>query len=460
VRSGATSASRLVADAIESHERLDPYLGAYKRFDAEGARRAASHLDEELDERRRQGRDTDDLPLAGIPVSVKDLYGVAGLPTFAGSSQALPEDPWSRDAWLVERLRRAGAVIVGKTHTVEFAYGGVGFNPHWGTPRNPWDDRVARIPGGSSSGAGVSLWEGSALIALGSDTGGSIRIPAAFAGVVGHKTTEGRWPTDGVVQLSSTFDTVGALTRTVEDSIHFFSAVDPAVRRLGSGAVRMTDTAPDELRLAMPESDLWASCQDDIADVLRAAVHTLREAGATVASIDGRLVDEAAAHYLGSGIGGAECRAFLETQLPGWLERLHPTVGARVAKSPELNSQAYRAAIGTRQLQASRAHELFADGSLLLLPGNVITPPPVDEIAHDLDAYVRVNAATLRPTCPVNLLGLCAVTIPVGQDRSGMPVGLQFVGPGGADETVLAAAHAAERVLGTASSILGTPPLP
>ncbi|NIR35760.1 MAG: amidase, partial [Actinobacteria bacterium] len=161
--------------------------------------------------------DDDPPPLTGIPISVKDLYGVDGLPTFAGTTRALPER-WSRDAWLVRRLRDAGAIIVGKTHMVEMAFGGVGLNPSWETPRNPWDAGTHRIPGGSSSGAGVSLWEGSALIALGSDTGGSIRIPAALTGTVGQRTTKGRWPTTGVVPLSPTFDTVGALTRTVEDS--------------------------------------------------------------------------------------------------------------------------------------------------------------------------------------------------------------------------------------------------
>ena len=165
-------------------------------------------------------------PLCGIPVSVKDLYAVDGMPTYAGSARTLPGDPWSRDGELIARLRRAGAVFVGKTHTVEFAYGGVGINPHWGTPRNPWDADTARIPGGSSCGAGVSLWEGSAMLALGSDTGGSIRIPSAFTGVVGHKPTKGRLPTTGVTQLSSTFDTTGTLARTVTDSAWFFGCAD------------------------------------------------------------------------------------------------------------------------------------------------------------------------------------------------------------------------------------------
>ena len=203
LRTRELSAVELCEAAIDRHQSLGDALHAYRHFDSEAALGAARDAD------RLLAAGTGG-PLCGIPVSVKDIYGARDMPTYAGSARQLPEDPWSSDAWLVDRVRRAGGVITGKTHTVEFAYGGVGMNPHWGTPHNPWDAETARIPGGSSCGAGVSLWEGSALLALGSDTGGSIRIPAAFTGVVGHKTTKGRLSTDGATQLSSTFDTAPA----------------------------------------------------------------------------------------------------------------------------------------------------------------------------------------------------------------------------------------------------------
>jgi aspartyl-tRNA(Asn)/glutamyl-tRNA(Gln) amidotransferase subunit A len=208
LRQGGVSAGELVEEAVRRHGERGARLHAYKHFDADGARRAAGTADRLLREQ------ADPPPLCGVPTSIKDLYGVEGLPVFAGTARQLPES-WSRDAWLVGRLRAQGAVPMGKTHTVELAYGALGINPHWGTPRNPWDTRTHRIPGGSSCGAGVSLWEGSALLALGTDTGGSIRIPASMTGVVGHKTTQGRWPVEGVVPLSSTLDTVGGLTRSV-----------------------------------------------------------------------------------------------------------------------------------------------------------------------------------------------------------------------------------------------------
>ncbi|MXV95521.1 MAG: amidase, partial [Gemmatimonadetes bacterium] len=231
VRSGATTARSLAEDAIRSYEASD--LGAYIAFDAEGARRRADAVDAAV------ARGEDPGPLAGVTVSVKDLYGVEGLPIRAGTRRELP-DRWQREGFLVRSLRRLGAVVVGKTHTVELAFGGIGLNPNTGTPINPWDPAEHRAPGGSSSGAGVSLWEGSAMLALGSDTGGSVRIPASATGVVGMRHTTGRWPTDGVVPLSTTFDTVGFLTHTVEDTRHVFQAIDPLAPGVGS-----PDTAPD-----------------------------------------------------------------------------------------------------------------------------------------------------------------------------------------------------------------------
>ncbi len=438
-------AADLVEEAIARHERGDAAHHAYKLFDAEGARRLAARADAML------AGGAPGSPLCGIPVSVKDLYGVEGLPTFAGTVRALPE-AWSRDAWLVARLRAQGAVIVGKTHTVELAYGAVGVNPNWETPRNPWDRRVQRIPGGSSAGAGVSLHEGSAMVALGTDTGGSIRIPASMTGVVGHKTTEGRLPTDGVVPLSRTLDTVGALTRTVEDSAWFFGAVDPS---WGDPEALLRQLAAREavgLRIALPRCGIWSDCQTDIASVLEDALAELARAGWRRSEQDGALFDQAVDLYMTGAIGGVECLDFLEAELPGRIERLHPIVGGRIAAAAIHRGAGYRAALARRDELAGAAEALFRDVDVLALPTAIITPPPVAEM-EDMERYRATNAAALRPTCGVSVLGLCAVTLPVGLDRAGMPVGLQLVGAAGADEVVLAAALAAERVLGTGAEL-------
>ncbi len=440
LRRGEVTAARLVEDALALHEARGAELHAYKLFDEDGARAAAVRADALL------AGPTPPPPLCGIPVSVKDLYGVDGLPTFAGTRRRLPER-WSRDAWLVARLREQGAVIVGKTHTVELAYGAVGTNPNWETPRNPWDRRVHRIPGGSSAGAGVSLHEGSALVALGTDTGGSIRIPASMTGVVGHKTSHGRLPTDGVVPLSHTLDTVGALTRSVEDSAWFFGAVDPAWGDPEALLSRLDGLVSAGIRVAVPSCGIWSDCRPDIARVLEASLTDLAAAGWTRSTVDGSLLDRAVDLYMTGAITGVECLRFVETELPGWLEILHPIVGRRIAGAAAHTDEEYRSALARREEMARSADGLFRHADVLALPTAIVTPPPVADM-EDMERYVAANAAALRPTCGVSLLGLCAVTLPVGVDEAGMPVGLQLIAPGGHDELALAAALAAERALG------------
>jgi len=449
LRRGTVSSSELVEEAVARHERRGPILHAYKHFDPEGARGAAAEADRIL------ASGGEPPPLCGIPISVKDLFGVQGLPTFAGTPRRLPER-WERDGWLVARLRGQGAVLVGKTHTVELAYGGIGVNPHWGTPRNPWDADVHRVPGGSSAGAGVSLWEGSALVALGTDTGGSIRIPATMTGVVGHKTTKGRWSTEGVVPLSSTLDTVGALTRSVADAVFFFGAVDPG---LGEPAAFLRDLVAGggAVRMVVPRCGIWADCPSDMGDVLARALDELVAAGWDAAEVDGRLLDDAVELYGNGGIAGVECRAFLERELPGWLDILHPIVGKRIESAARHSAAGYEDALLQRRRLEAAAEGLFGGADVLALPTGIITPPTVAEVG-DMERYVERNAAALRPTCAVNTLGLCALTLPVGRDGAGMPVGLQLVARGGADEGLLRAALSAERVLGTAVERMGPPP--
>jgi len=451
LRNRETSAAELVEEAVGRHASSGSHHQAYKQWDGEHAHEEARRADERL------ASDSSPPPFCGIPVSVKDLYGVEGLPTFAGTARRLPTG-WEKDAWLVGRLRDQGAVFMGKTHMVELAYGAVGINPHWGTPRNPWDGDAHRIPGGSSSGAGVSLWAGSALLALGSDTGGSIRIPASMTGTVGHKITFDRWSVSGVVPLSTTLDTVGGLTRSVEDSLFFFGAIDPAWGDPTALLRHLSPRTAAPLRLAVPHGGIWDTCQSDVADVLEVALGELASAGWRRSEVDGGLLDDARRLYMSGGIAAAECLAFLERDLPGWLDILHPTVGQRLAGSPSTESQRYAQSLAERRTLMARVDALFTDADVLALPTVIMTPPTVSEL-DDLDRYVETNAAALGATCPVSLLGLCAITIPVGLDQLGMPVGLQFVAPGGRDEALLGVALAAERVLGTARERLGMPPV-
>ncbi len=458
LRRGEFSATELMTAALDRHSQFGERLQAFKLFDAERALESARAADQVLARGHLQANDGDAPPLTGIPMSVKDLYGVDGLPTFAGTPKQLPEK-WSRDAWLVARLRAAGAITVGKTHMVEMAFGGVGINPNWDTPWNPWDAETHRIPGGSSSGAGVSLWEGSALIALGSDTGGSIRIPAAFTGTVGQRTTRGRWPTEGVVPLSHTLDTVGALTRTVEDYIYFFGCVDPQWGDPRTLFERLATTELANVRMAVPRCGIWDDCESDIADELDGVLSHLSDHAENLVEIDGGLLDDAFQLSLGRrAIASTECRAFLESELPGWLDILHPIVGSRVSRGLTPDDPEYQSALAEHRRLADAAGKLFEEADILVLPGNVISPPAVADLA-DLDRYGEANTAILRPTYPISVLGLTAISIPVGLDGNGMPIGLQLVAPGGQDEALLGVALAAEREFGTASQSLGHPPM-
>jgi len=392
LRKRDVSSVELVDEAVRRHEEAGEQLHAYKHFDGQGARAAALTADDKLAE-------GDAGPLCGIPISVKDLYGVQGMPTFAGTARQLP-DSWSEDAWLVARLRAQGAVLMGKTHTVELAYGAVGINPHWGTPWNPWDAEEQRIPGGSSAGAGVSLLEGSALVALGSDTGGSIRIPASMTGTVGHKTTKGRWSTDGVVPLSHTLDTVGALTRSVEDSIYFFGAADPAFGRPGALLEQCEEIASPGMRIALPHCTIWGDCQADIGLVLGQALTELGNADCSIVWVDGALLDQAEHLYMNGGMPGAECTDFLARDLLGWMDILHPTVGERLAGAPTLASARYAETVAARDLMVASAGALFDGCDVLALPTAMITPPTVADCA-DFETYLATNASALRPTCAV-----------------------------------------------------------
>ena len=466
VRSGAVSARSLVEDAIGRHH--GSALGAYIVFDAEGARRQAADVD------RAVSRGRDPGPLAGITVSVKDLYGVDGLPIRAGTRRELP-GRWRREGFLVRALRRCGAVIVGKTHTVELAFGGVGLNPNTGTPVNPWDAGRHRVPGGSSSGAGVSLWDGSARIALGSDTGGSVRIPASATGVVGHRHTTGRWPTTGVVPLSTTLDTVGLLTHTAADSRYVFGIIDrlaghvPAAgvgvpgaagaSAAGDGSRGARKTGVAGVRIGIPRGGLWEKTEPGVAAAVRGALAELEAAGAELLEFDAPELAEAGERYLAGELVQPERAESLERHLPGWTSILDPTVGKRLESADQVSAVDYVGILRLRRRLSASLHsrmEAFRI-ELLATPTLPITPPPVDALS-ELPVYRAVNRDMLSGTGPASMLDMCAVSLPAGLDDHGMPAGLQLIGRTGTDLDLLARAAGAETVLGTNLERLGVPP--
>ena len=321
---GQSSCQELLAAVQDRHRVLGPVLGAYLAWHSEIIQHQAEAVDLLLASGSYLG------PLQGIPVSVKDHFGVRGFPTYAGTRRQLPPS-WEQEGPLVSHLRRQLAVLVGKTVAVELAFGGVGLNRYWGSPRNPWDSEDYRVSGGSSSGAGVSLWEGTALLALGTDTGGSVRIPASMTATVGLKVTYGRWSLEGIVPLSTTLDTPGILTRSVADAAYAFAAMDPAWGEPAALARHLAALSTGGIRIGVGEKLLWDDCDPGVAEAVEEALGSVARTGIEVQE---RLLPEAAdaIQLLRSGsVVSAECDAFLEAELPAWRESLDSVVTARIS---------------------------------------------------------------------------------------------------------------------------------
>jgi aspartyl-tRNA(Asn)/glutamyl-tRNA(Gln) amidotransferase subunit A len=452
LRERTVTARELVEAAITRHERFGERLHAYSFWAPEQARAVAEAADAAFAAGVSAG------PLQGLPVSIKDLFAAAGYPCFAGSSRPLPAEPWERDGPLVATVRRQLGVITGKTHMVEFAFGGTGQNSHHGAPYNPWDAAAHRSVGGSSSGAGVSLLEGSALLAFGSDTAGSVRIPACMTGNAGLKVTIGRWSTEGVVPLSFTFDTPGLLARSVCDLAFGFAALDPA--RIDPFALIAQGTARDlgGVRIGIGDPFLWRDCDAGIAETVQEAVDVLLRADAIAR--DFTLPEAVAAHdvFLAGGLSAIELRSFLDRELPEWLDQLDPVIAPTVRNAENLSAREYLARVARLANLARAAAPRLDAVDVVASPTLCLTPPLMSDVA-DADSHLRVNRRIVRNTAWVNYLGLCAITMPVGRDRAGMPVGLQLTAPAGAEEKLLTIALAAERALGTGTDRLGTPPM-
>ena len=446
----AVTARDLVEEAIANHERSDA-LNAYLTWTPARARQAAAAADAAFAAGRVAG------PLQGVPISLKDLFAAAGLPTFAGSNRRLPPE-WEVDGPVVATLRRQLGIFMGKTHMVEFAFGGTGQNHHWGAPRNPWDAKAHRSSGGSSSGAGVSLLEGSALLALGSDTAGSVRIPAAATGTVGVKVTLGRWPAAGVVPLSPTFDTPGLLARSVADAAYGFAAIDPMLAGPLRYLSRISRLEIAGVRIGMGDPFLWGECDPGIAEAAKAALYALAARGALLRRHDFPEARAAYDLFIEGGFSAIELRGFLDQELPQWLDELDPIMLPAVEGTETLSARDYLARLHRARQLARRVEPRFDDVEVIATPTLCVTPPLMSEV-KDAEGHGRVNRRLVRNTVGVNYLGLCALTMPVGLDRAGMPVGLQFIAPPGNEERLIAVALAAERVLGTSRDRLGRPPL-
>ena len=431
---GKTSSRELLEQALA---RIADPAGegarAYIKVYGEAARAEAEHADR----LRRAGIARS--PVDGLPVSVKDLYDVGGDVTRAGSKLLAGAPPATADAPAVARLRAAGAVIVGRTNMVEFAFGTTGLNPHYGTPKNPWDRKTGRVPGGSSSGAAVAVADGMCVMGLGSDTRGSIRHPAALCGITGWKPTQRRVPREGAFPLSYTLDTVGPLANTVACCAAYDAVLADAP------AAALPELPAKGLRLLLPRSMLLDDLDADVGRAFAAALSKLAAAGAVITERAVPEFDRQGEYFKLGGFAGAEAFAIHRR----WRERrgeYDPRIAQRVDLAGQMSAADY-VDLGLLRTAYMRAVEaLAAPFDAVLMPTTPCVAPPIAEVDASDEAYFRWNARFLRNVGIVNFLDGCAVSLPC-HEPGAAPVGLSVFGPAMSDARILAAAAALEKLL-------------
>src|SRR5437660_7578704 len=385
-------------------------------------------------------------PLAGLPVSIKDLFDIAGDVTTAGSKILRDRPTAAADAPAVARLRAAGAVGIGRSNMTEFAFSGIGINPHYGTPANPYDRGSRRIPGGSSSGAAVSVADGMAAFALGTDTGGSVRIPAALCGIAGFKPTRRLVALVGAFPLSTTLDSVGPLAATVACCATVFQVLagEPP-RPLAAGEV-------PGLRLGVPKNHMLEDLDIEVAEAFDAAMPRLSRRGAGMVPLAVPAFDEAAKANRGGGISPPEAYAVHRK----WIDReqvIDPRVLERILRGGSLLAADYIDLLATRNRLAGRFTRANYDIDVLVMPTVPRIAPPIEGLERNAETFRLANGNMLRNTSLINFLDGCALTLPIHAPRAA-PVGLMVVGFSGEDERVLSAGLAIEAALAYQGPVL------
>ncbi len=378
-------------------------------------------------------------PFAGVPVSIKDLFDVQGEPTPAGSKVLQNAAPASADAPVVARLRAAGFILVGRTNMTEFAYSGVGLNPHFGTPRNPYDRAAARLPGGSSSGAAISVTDAMAAGAIGTDTGGSCRIPAALTGIVGYKPTARRVPLQGALPLSPSLDSVGPLAATVTSC----ELLDGVIS--GGGGARLAAPPPSNIRLAAAQSLVLDGMDDAVAEVFGDALDTLSSHGVGVTDVALKEFLDLPAINAKGGLAAAEAWAFHQDMLTEREAEYDPRVAARIKAGGTQSAADYLRVMAARSAMQASVNPTFDHYDAIVMPTVPLIAPPIAALAQDED-YFRINGLMLRNPSIANFLDLCAISLPC-HAAGDAPVGLMLVGPANGDQHLFALARAVARLL-------------
>jgi aspartyl-tRNA(Asn)/glutamyl-tRNA(Gln) amidotransferase subunit A len=436
--SGAVGARELLEQGLE--KVADPHGEGARVFVNVSGDLARSQADE-VDRRRASGESVPQF--AGIPLAIKDLFDIAGQVTRAGSRVLSGQSPATTDAPAVARLRAAGFIFVGRSNMTEFAYSGLGLNPHYGTPLNPFDRATARIPGGSSSGSAIAVTDGMAAAGLGTDTGGSCRIPAALTGIVGFKPTAHRVPRTGVIPLSPSLDSVGPLAHSVQccaslDAI--LSGAEPAT---------LADVPLAGVRLLLPTTLVLEDVDDPVARTFETSVTRLSRAGATIVSRPLDALARIPQINSRGGLSAPESYAWHQPLLEQHVNSYDRRVALRILKGRDVTAAELQQLHSERAAMIEVIDAATADFDAIIMPTVPIIAPSLAACDED-EAYLRLNALVLRNPSLANFLDRCSISLPI-HERGQPPVGLMLIARHDDDHRLLTIANAVERALSRAA---------
>lgn len=441
IRTGDMSSLQLVEHCASCIESLDGKLNAFHLLCKEKALEQARFADQAL----RSGNDLG--VLHGIPYAAKDLFDVKGLPTAAGA-RLLERNIAEKDSRVIRKLNRAGMILLGKTNTVQFAFSGVGINHDQGTPYNPWS-REHHLPGGSSSGSGVAVAAGMVPMALGTDTGGSVRVPASLCGTVGLKTTVGRISRAGVYPLSWTLDSIGMLTHTVEDAAMVYQCVhgaevdDESTYGLApQDVLKKLKGGVNGMRVVFAESVFFEKVHPEVERAVRKCGKVFEDLGAQVSRIEFPEAKEALQLNPGGVIIASEGYVVNKRWLEEHFDELDPVVAHRMIKGKDITAETYmQTCYAAKQLRAKVGNTL-QNVDILLVPTTPVPAQPIIEVDTTLENYLEHNALYLRNTSIGNVLNMCGLNIPCGFTKDGFPIGLLIYGKPFQEDVVLRAGYA------------------
>ena len=393
---------------------------------------------EAIDKVRKSGVELH--PLAGIPISIKDLFDVAGEVTLSGSIVRKKSDVARSDAYIVSMLRAAGAIIIGRTNMTEFAFSGLGINPHYGTPLNPWDRKIGRIPGGSSSGAAVSVTDNMAAAAIGTDTGGSVRIPSALCGLTGFKPTAARVPTKGAFPLSTTLDSIGPLA----NSVACCALLDQTMR--GAPVQVLLDKPIGDLTLAIPQTIVLDDMDRSVVVAFENVVKMLSKFGVRIVEHSFSVFSKIPMANSKGGFAAVEAfhtlRHLLETDEPNF----DPRVAVRVKRGAEMLGVDYLELLNTTAHIRKEADKITRNYDAVIMPTVPTIAPILDNLETSDELYHETNLLMLRNCSFGNFLNRCAISLPIHKAGE-PPVGLMIMGNTGEDEKLLEIANSIEKVI-------------